>query len=120
METGLAIIPGGGGTQRLPRIVGPSVAKELIFTSRVMDGWQALEMGVVNHCVEQNDGGDAAYQRAMKLAEEILPNVRAPIGQLNTIYFQDDKDVIEILVFIHKTRMHQIALFNIHGISQIS
>ncbi|GFO45003.1 methylglutaconyl-coa hydratase, mitochondrial-like [Plakobranchus ocellatus] len=74
VETGLAIIPGGGGTQRLPRIVGPSMAKELIFTSRVMDGWQALEKGVVNHCVEQNDAGDAAYRRAMKLAEEILPN----------------------------------------------
>lgn len=74
VETGLAIIPGGGGTQRLPRVVGPSVAKELIFTSRVMDGWQALEKGVVNHCVEQNDAGDAAYHRAMELAEEILPN----------------------------------------------
>ncbi|KAK3715804.1 hypothetical protein RRG08_001145 [Elysia crispata] len=74
VETGLAIIPGGGGTQRLPRIVGPSKAKELIFTSRVMDGWQALEMGVVNHCAEQNDAGDAAYLQAMKLAEEILPN----------------------------------------------
>ena len=68
-------MPGGGGTQRLPRIVGPSKAKELIFTSRVMDGWQALEMGVVNHCAEQNDAGDAAYLQAMKLAEEILPNV---------------------------------------------
>ncbi|XP_005106654.2 methylglutaconyl-CoA hydratase, mitochondrial [Aplysia californica] len=78
VETALAIIPGGGGTQRLPRIVGPSVAKELIFTSRVMDGWQAKEYGVVNHCVEQNDNGDAAYLRALKLAEEILPN--GPIG----------------------------------------
>jgi len=74
VETGLAIIPGGGGTQQLPRIVGPAIAKELIFTSRRFDGQQALEYGIVNHCVEQNDDGDAAYQRALKLAEEILPN----------------------------------------------
>ena len=33
-ETKLAIIPGGGGTQRLPRIVGPAIAKELIYTAR--------------------------------------------------------------------------------------
>lgn len=56
-------------------MVGPSLAKELIFTSRRLDGWQAKENGVVNHCVEQNANGDAAYQRALKLAEEILPQV---------------------------------------------
>lgn len=41
VETRLAIIPGAGGTQRLPRIVGPSVAKELIFTARVLSGLEA-------------------------------------------------------------------------------
>jgi len=74
VETGLAIIPGGGGTQNLPRIVGPAKAKELIFTSRAFDGKQAEDYGVVNYCVDQNDENDAAYQRAVKLAEEILPN----------------------------------------------
>jgi len=73
-ETRLAIIPGGGGTQQLPRIVGPAVAKELIFTSRALTGQQAREYGIVNHSVEQNEAGDAAYQRSIKLAEEILPN----------------------------------------------
>ena len=38
VETRLAIIPGAGGTQRLPRIVGSAVAKELMFTARVIDG----------------------------------------------------------------------------------
>lgn len=75
VETSLAIIPGAGGTQRLPRVIGTAKAKELIFTSRIMDGWQAAEMGVVNHCVEQNDAGEAAYERALQLAEEILPQV---------------------------------------------
>jgi len=73
VETRLAIIPGAGGTQRLPRLVGPAIAQELIFTSRILNGVEAKEIGLVNHCVEQNEEGDAAYQRAMKLAEEILP-----------------------------------------------
>ena len=41
VETRLAIIPGAGGTQRLPRVVGPAKAKELIFTARVLTGSQA-------------------------------------------------------------------------------
>ena len=55
--------------------MGPAVAKELIFTSRALTGQQAREYGIVNHSVEQNEAGDAAYQRSIKLAEEILPNV---------------------------------------------
>jgi len=72
VETRLAIIPGGGGTQRLPRLVGPSVAKELMFTARVFNGAEASKMGVVNHSVPQNSEGDAAFQRALSLAEEKL------------------------------------------------
>ena len=41
VETKLAIIPGAGGTQRLPRIVGSALAKELIFTARVLSGQDA-------------------------------------------------------------------------------
>ena len=44
VETRLAIIPGAGGTQRLPRIVGPAVAKELIFTAKVLDGSHAQKV----------------------------------------------------------------------------
>uniref|UniRef100_A0A023GKJ9 Putative enoyl-coa hydratase n=1 Tax=Amblyomma triste TaxID=251400 RepID=A0A023GKJ9_AMBTT len=73
VETTLAIIPGAGGTQRLPRVVGRAKAKELIFTGRVLDGEQAEEIGLVNYVVEQNKEGDAAFQRALKLAEEIRP-----------------------------------------------
>lgn len=70
--------PGGGGTQRLPRIVGPSIAKELIFTGRVIDGQEAHKIGLVNQVVGQNKAGDAAYYRAVELAEEIIPN--GPVG----------------------------------------
>ena len=47
-ETRLAIIPGAGGTQHLPRIVGRAKAKELIFTGRRVDAKEALAIGLVN------------------------------------------------------------------------
>jgi len=77
-ETKLAIIPGGGGTQRLPRVIGPALAKELIYTARVVLGPEAAQLGIVNHCVQQNEEGDAAYQRSLQLAKEIIPN--GPVG----------------------------------------
>uniref|UniRef100_A0A671MZG8 AU RNA binding protein/enoyl-CoA hydratase n=1 Tax=Sinocyclocheilus anshuiensis TaxID=1608454 RepID=A0A671MZG8_9TELE len=73
VETKLAIIPSAGGTQRLPRTVGVSIAKELIFAARVLSGDEAKSLGLVNHAVEQNKNGDAAYLRALDLAREIIP-----------------------------------------------
>lgn len=78
VETKLAIIPGAGGTQRLPRILSPALAKELIFTARTFKGTAAYEMGICNHSVPQNDNRDAAYLKALDIAKEILPN--GPIG----------------------------------------
>ncbi|XP_076217419.1 methylglutaconyl-CoA hydratase, mitochondrial-like isoform X2 [Aptenodytes patagonicus] len=73
VETKLAIIPGAGGTQRLPRIIGVSLAKELIFSARIVDGEEAKSIGLISHVVEQNEAGDAAYRRALILAREFLP-----------------------------------------------
>ena len=50
-EASLAIIPGAGGTQRLPRIVGKAKAKELIFTARRVDAPEALALGLANKVV---------------------------------------------------------------------
>jgi len=70
VETALAIIPGAGGTQRLPRVVGASRAKELIYTARRFDAAEALRLGVVDRLVSA--GG--ALDSALGLAREILPN----------------------------------------------
>lgn len=78
VETKLAILPGAGGTQRLPRIVGPAIAKELIYTARILNGQEAKNIRLVNQAVPQNKHGDAAYQAALLTAREILPN--GPIG----------------------------------------
>ncbi|TKS74780.1 Enoyl-CoA hydratase domain-containing protein 2, mitochondrial [Collichthys lucidus] len=73
IETTRGLLPGAGGSQRLPRMVGITLAKELIFTGRRVGGQTALEMGLVNRAVEQNETGDAAYREALSLAREILP-----------------------------------------------
>eukprot|EP00249_Psilotum_nudum_P004099 c17637_g1_i1 orf=615-1640(+) len=67
-ETSLAIIPGAGGTQRLPRLIGRSRAKELIFTSRRVDANIAESIGLVNHCVSSGN----AYRKALDIAQEIM------------------------------------------------
>jgi enoyl-CoA hydratase len=50
-EINLGIIPGGGGTQRLPRLIGAARAKELLFTGEMFDAQTALEMGLVSKVV---------------------------------------------------------------------
>ncbi|XP_005607106.1 enoyl-CoA hydratase domain-containing protein 2, mitochondrial isoform X6 [Equus caballus] len=78
IETTRGLLPGAGGTQRLPRCLGVALAKELIFTGRRLSGTQAQVLGLVNHAVVQNEEGNAAYHRARALAQEILP--QAPIA----------------------------------------
>ncbi|XP_070764556.1 enoyl-CoA hydratase domain-containing protein 2, mitochondrial [Enoplosus armatus] len=78
IETSRGLLPGAGGSQRLPRMVGITLAKELIFTGKRVGGQTALEMGLVNRAVEQIQTGDAAYREALSLAREILP--QAPVA----------------------------------------
>lgn len=68
-ETRLAIIPGGGGTQRLPRIIGVAKAKELIFTGRRVDAKEALEIGLVNQTCAPRELLDHCFAMAEMIKE---------------------------------------------------
>jgi enoyl-CoA hydratase/carnithine racemase len=68
-ETRFAIIPGAGGTQRLPRLIGSGKAKELIFTGRRVDAREALEIGLVNQICEQESLFDECLKMARMICE---------------------------------------------------
>ena len=62
----LGIVPGGGGTQRLPRLIGPARAKDMIFSGRQVGAEEALRIGLVDEVVEP----DALHERAIARAAE--------------------------------------------------
>jgi enoyl-CoA hydratase/carnithine racemase len=66
-EIQLGIIPGAGGTQRLTRLVGPAKAKDLIFTGRHVGAEEALEMGLADAVVPD----DEVYATAMAMARKL-------------------------------------------------
>jgi enoyl-CoA hydratase len=67
-EVSLGILPGMGGTQRLPRLIGPALAKELIFTGRRISAEEALDVGLVNRIVPQGGALDAARELAAEIS----------------------------------------------------
>lgn len=69
-EVGIGIVPGAGGTQRLPRLVGPTKAKELILTGRRIEAGAALEMGLISRVVPAG----SLMDEALALAGEIAAN----------------------------------------------
>lgn len=73
-ETSLGIIPGAGGTQRLPRIVGAGIAKDMIFSARRVSAVEALRIGLVNRLSSQED----LLYDTLQWAEEIAAN--APLA----------------------------------------
>jgi len=66
-EVNLSVIPGGGATQRLARLVGPGIAKELIYTGRHITAQEALSIGLINKTVPK----DAVLEEAKKMAKLI-------------------------------------------------
>jgi enoyl-CoA hydratase len=73
-EVRLGIIPAGGGTQRLPRLVGVARAKEMIFTGEIIDADQAERIGLVNHVVPH----DELMRSVLELAKKII--ARGPLA----------------------------------------
>jgi enoyl-CoA hydratase len=64
----LGIIPGAGGTQRLPRLIGPAKAKQLIFTGRFVGAAEALQIGLVDQVVAPDDVYESAVAMARRYA----------------------------------------------------
>lgn len=75
-EIKLGLFPGGGGTQRLPRLVGESKAKELMFTGDPISAQEAKLIGLVNQVVPQGEAMKAARKMAQTIAQRSLPALR--------------------------------------------
>jgi enoyl-CoA hydratase len=69
-EVSLGITPGFGGTQRLPRLVGEGMAKELIFSGKIIDAQEALRIGLVNRVVEPEQLMDEVKNLANTIAQQ--------------------------------------------------
>lgn len=75
------IIPGGGGTQRLPRLVGKGLAKELIFTARTVDAQEAMTIGLINKISQPGK----SLEEALKMAELICENGPIAVSQAKSV-----------------------------------
>ncbi len=94
-EVSLGVIPGYGGTQRLPQLVGKGRAMEMIMTAGMIDANQALQYGLVNHVTAQEE----LVPLAEKLASRIMRNssvaIAAAITSVNAAY-QDGVDGFKV------------------------
>jgi enoyl-CoA hydratase/carnithine racemase len=73
-ECGLGLMPGGGGTQTLPKLIGKQLAKEMLWTGRTLDATEAHALRIVNHVTERGQALEKARELASSLAS------RAPLA----------------------------------------
>jgi enoyl-CoA hydratase len=95
-EVKLGIIPAAGGTYRLPRLIGLGLARELVYTGRIVDAAECLRIGLANHVVEDKD----VLSRALSLADEIAQNgplaVRAAKKAMNALARPDQQNAVAL------------------------
>lgn len=82
-ELQLGLIPGFGGTQRLPKYVGAAVAAEMLFTSEPITGLEAVQFGLANHAYPESELLENAYKLARKITKKSPGSIKAAIQLLN-------------------------------------
>ncbi|MEM5563482.1 enoyl-CoA hydratase-related protein [Psychroserpens sp. AS72] len=85
-EVSLGVIPGYGGTQRLPQLVGKGRAMELVMTAGMIDANQALAYGLVNHVTPQEELIDLAEKIASKIMRNSSVAIKGAIKAINANY----------------------------------
>ena len=85
-EVSLGVIPGYGGTQRLPQLIGKGRALEMILTGGMINAEKALEYGLVNQLVELENLLDTAYKMAAKISRNAPSAIEAAITAVNAGY----------------------------------
>ena len=105
-EVKLGVIPGFGGTQRLPRRVGVAKAKELIFTGQVIDAAEALRIGLVDRLLAP----DALLETAAEIAEQICANGPLAIGVAKRVIHQGQSMTLE-----HGTELEMHSFASLFG-----
>lgn len=85
-EVSLGVIPGYGGTQRLPQLIGKGRALELLMTAGMIDANKALEYGLINHLVTQEELLPLAQKIAGKIMRNSSVAIAAAIGAVNAGY----------------------------------
>ena len=72
-EVNLGVVPGFGGTQRLPRLIGKGLANELLFTGNIIDSVEALRIGLINRIYSQDELLTSCMQIAKTIAKKTKP-----------------------------------------------
>lgn len=85
-ETSLGVIPGYGGTQRLPQLVGKGRAMEMIMTAKMISAQEALNYGLVNHVCELEDLDEKVNGIVQKILNNSLQAIEAAIKAVNDAY----------------------------------
>lgn len=88
-ETSLGVIPGYGGTQRLPQLVGKGNAFEMIFTAGMTSADKAYDIGLVNHVTDAETLMDKANEIAHKIMNNSPMAIKAAIKAVNAGYQHD-------------------------------
>ncbi len=83
-EVSLGVIPGYGGTQRLPQLVGKGRAMEMIMTAGMIDAETALEYGLVNHVVDIDELLETCYSIAGKIIKNSSVAISQAINAINS------------------------------------